>query len=138
LTLNCFNSATDTLDASGSSLGSNFTLLWAGNGINAGNQNQVNPVISNVSGTYTLIVTDIDNTCTATDQVTAVLDLAPPTADAGSDNIIDCVVTTTVVGGSSSPGPKFSSTCGQGRALTAPTNPCWHPLLMSREPTPSW
>ncbi len=127
LTLNCFNSATDTLDASGSSLGSNFTLLWAGNGINAGNQNQVNPVISNVSGTYTLIVTDIDNTCTATDQVTAVLDLAPPTADAGSDNIIDCVVTTTVVGGSSSPGPNFSylwtgpGIDGTNESLLAPT-----------------
>ncbi|MFN0175001.1 MAG: beta strand repeat-containing protein, partial [Saprospiraceae bacterium] len=108
LTLNCFNSATDTLDASGSSLGSNFTLLWAGNGINAGNQNQVSPVISNVSGTYTLTVTNLANTCTATDQVTAALDLAPPTADAGNDNIIDCVVTTAVVGGSSSQGPNFS------------------------------
>jgi len=108
LVLNCFNNATDTLDASGSSLGSNFTLLWSGLGINASNQNQVNPVINNQSGTHTLIVTNLGNTCTATDQVNVMLDLAPPTADAGSDNIIDCVVTTTLIGGISSSGANFT------------------------------
>ncbi|MFN0035110.1 MAG: hypothetical protein ACKVUS_08590, partial [Saprospiraceae bacterium] len=50
LTLNCFNNATDTLDASASSLGSIFTLLWQGMGIDATNQNSPNPVISNQSG----------------------------------------------------------------------------------------
>lgn len=108
LVLNCFNNATDTLDASGSSLGSIYTLLWSGMGINAGNQNQVNPVISNQSGIYTLTVTNTNNTCTATDQVNVVLDLTPPTADAGIDQTIDCVMTSTAIGGSSSSGANFN------------------------------
>ncbi len=108
LILNCFNNATDSLDASGSSLGSIFTLLWAGPGINSGNETLVNPEINNQFGTYTLTITNTDNTCTSTDQVNVALDLAPPTADAGIDQIIDCVVTNTTIGGSSSPGPNFT------------------------------
>ena len=107
LILNCFNNSTDTLDASGSSLGSIYTVLWSGMGINAGNQNQVNPVISNQSGIYSLTVTNTVNTCTATDQVNVTLDLAAPTADAGIDQTIDCIVTSTVIGGSSSSGANF-------------------------------
>lgn len=107
LVLNCSNNSTGTLDASGSSIGSIYTLLWSGNGINPGNQNQVNPVI-NQDGLYTLVITNIDNTCTATDQVNVVLDINPPTADAGVDKIIDCIVTSTVIGGNSSTGPNFT------------------------------
>ncbi len=107
LVLNCFNNATDTLDASGSSLGSIYTLLWSGNGLTPGSENTVNPVINNQSGIYTLTVTNIDNTCTSTDQVNVVLDLLAPTADAGIDKTIDCVVTNAVIGGNSSPGATF-------------------------------
>ncbi|MFN0037318.1 MAG: hypothetical protein ACKVUS_19840 [Saprospiraceae bacterium] len=108
LVLNCFNNTTDTLDASASSLGSIFTLLWAGPGINAGNENLVNPVINNQPGMYSLTVTNTDNTCTSTDQVNVALDDVLPTADAGIDKTIDCVVTTAVIGGSSSSGANFT------------------------------
>ncbi len=108
LTLNCFNNAIDTLDASASSLGSIFTLLWSGIGINPGNENAINPIINNQPGVYSLTVTNTDNTCTATDQVTVTANLTNPTADAGVDQIIDCVVTNTSIGGNSSAGANFS------------------------------
>lgn len=108
LILNCFNNAVDTLDGSASSLGSIFTLTWSGPGINAGNQNSTNPVINNEPGLYTLVVTNTDNTCTSSDQVNVTSDQVVPTADAGADQIIDCVTTSTTIGGSSSSGANFS------------------------------
>ncbi|MBK6998296.1 MAG: gliding motility-associated C-terminal domain-containing protein [Lewinellaceae bacterium] len=108
LILNCFNGSTDTLDASASSFGSDFTLLWAGPGINAGNQNSPNPIINGAPGLYTLTVTNTDNTCTATDQVNVTEDIIAPTADAGLDQTIDCVSTSASIGGNSSSGAIFT------------------------------
>jgi len=108
LILNCFNNATDTLRAEGSNIGANFTLLWAGPGINAGNQNSPNPVIINEPGLYSLTVTNNVNTCTSTAQVNVTTDLVPPAADAGLDQTIDCIVTSTTIGGSSSSGANFT------------------------------
>ncbi|MDO8368934.1 MAG: gliding motility-associated C-terminal domain-containing protein [Saprospiraceae bacterium] len=108
LVLNCFNNAIDTLRADGSSIGINFTLLWAGPGINGGNQNSPNPVINGAPGLYSLTVTNIQNTCTSTDQVNVTTDLVAPNADAGADKTIDCVVVSTNIGGSSSSGPNFT------------------------------
>ncbi len=108
LILNCFNNAIDTLDAAGSSIGSIYTLLWQGPGINAGNQGLLNPVINNQPGVYSLTVTNTKNTCTATDQVTVSTDLNLPTADAGQDKVVDCIITSTVIGGASSQGGNFS------------------------------
>jgi len=108
LILNCFNNTTDTLDASASSLGSIYTVLWSGPGINPGNENLVNPVLNNQPGLYNLTITNTDNTCTSTDQVNVLLDVAPPTSDAGADKIIDCVITNTVIGGNSSVGANFT------------------------------
>ncbi|MFM7401829.1 MAG: hypothetical protein ACKO4W_13090, partial [Bacteroidota bacterium] len=39
---------TYTLDGSASSNGTGFTSLWAGPGINAGNQGQLSPVVSGI------------------------------------------------------------------------------------------
>lgn len=107
LILDCYNNGIDTLDASASSIGADFSLLWSGPGITPANENDVNPVVSN-PGTYLLTVTNNDNTCTSTAQTTVAADLAPPTADAGADEIIDCVVTSTTIGGNSSSGVNFT------------------------------
>lgn len=106
--LNCANSTMDTLFSTGSSSGANFVRLWAGPGITPANQNSANPIINNAPDTYTLTITNLTNTCTATDQVVVTLDIAPPTADAGSDNVIDCIVTSVNIGGNSSSGANFS------------------------------
>jgi hypothetical protein len=108
LVLNCFNSVTDTLNATASSTGTNFTYLWTGPGITPANQNSANPILSGVSGTYTLLVTNTDNTCTSTDQAVATINTTPPDAVAGTDKTIDCVVTSVQIGGASSSGPAFT------------------------------
>lgn len=107
LILNCYNSGSDTLDASASDLGSGYTLLWSGPGISAANETLVNPVVS-APGTYNVLITNTNNTCTSTASTTVVSDLLPPTADAGTDEIIDCVTTSTVIGGNSSSGANFT------------------------------
>lgn len=107
LTLNCFNNGIDTLNAGSSSTGANFTVLWTGPGINASNQNLPMAPVS-VDGTYDLLLTNTTNGCTATDQVIVVADLVNPTADAGNNQIIDCVVTSTSIGGNSSAGLNFT------------------------------
>ena len=107
LVLNCYNNATDTLNASASSSGANFTLLWSGPAITTANQNDLMPIV-NVPGIYSLTVTNTDNNCTATAQVDVVNDVTPPTADAGADKTIDCVVTSVAIGGNSSTGPDFT------------------------------
>lgn len=112
---NCYNAATDTIDASGSSAGSIYTYNWSGPGITPANQNLQNPIINNQPGLYSLTVTNSDNTCTAVDQVQVNADLTAPTADAGTDKTIDCVVTSTLIGGASS-SVIISHTCGQALA----------------------
>jgi hypothetical protein len=106
--LNCFNGASVTLDGSASSSGASFTYLWDGPGINAGNQNLKSPTIGNAPGTYFLTVTNTTNSCTSTAQVNVTADLTAPTADAGNDQTIDCVVVSTTIGGSSSSGANFT------------------------------
>lgn len=105
--LNCYNNAADTLDASLSSQGANFQILWTGPGIHAQNAGLYQaPVIE--PGLYTMIVTNTDNFCSTTDAVTVTLDIAPPVAAAGSDKIIDCVAISTGLGGNSSTGSNFT------------------------------
>ncbi len=107
LVLNCYNNAADTLNASASSSGANFTLLWSGPGITTANENDLMPVVD-IPGIYSVTVTNTDNSCTATAQVDVVNDITPPTADAGTDKTIDCVVTSVAIGGNSSSGPDFT------------------------------
>ncbi len=107
LVLNCYNSSIDTLDGSASSTGPNYSLVWSGPDITAANQNDIMPVVS-LPGTYSVTVTNTNNTCTATAQTSVNADLVPPAADAGPDPTIDCVTTTASIGGNSSSGPGFT------------------------------
>lgn len=106
LILNCYNNGADTLNASASSTGANFTYNWSGAGINAGNQTMQNPVVLQ-PGNYSLTVTNTQNHCTSTDQAAVADDQVAPTADAGADQIINCVVTSIAIGGNSSAGANF-------------------------------
>lgn len=103
LTLNCYNKGKDTLDASLSSAGALFAYDWAGPGIGVANKNLQNPIVDK-GGAYSLTVTNTQNTCFATTQVQVNEDLTNPLADAGPDPTIDCVTTTTILGGNSSSG----------------------------------
>ena len=105
--LNCYNNGMDTLDATASSSGVNFTGIWSGPGITPANETSKTPVVSD-AGVYYVTVTNLNNTCTAVDSVTVTSNLTAPVADAGADQIIDCVTLSTSIGGPSSAGANFS------------------------------
>ena len=127
LVLNCYNNSVDTLDASASSTGAGFTITWSGPGITPANQNDVMPVIS-APGVYSVTVTNTDNTCTATSQTNVSSDVTPPVADAGVDPTIDCVTTSTTIGGNSSSGPYYSYQW-TGPGINAANGTAFQPLV---------
>lgn len=92
-----------TLDGSGSSSGGNFTYLWTASpgGIILGGETTPNPIIS-ATGTYTLLVTNTQNGCTATDISLVNDDLAPPTAAATASGLITCTVSEVTLDGTAS------------------------------------
>ncbi len=64
------------------------TYSWNGPGMLGGTTN--NAVNANAPGTYTVVVTDPINGCTATGTVDAILDLNFPTANFAGDNLASC------------------------------------------------
>ena len=100
LTLDCSISSV-TLDGSGSSTGPNFSYQWSGPGFNSG----INSPSVSAAGTYVLTVTDTSNGCPASDSATVTADAGLPTADAGPDTALTCVVDEILLdGGNSSQG----------------------------------
>ncbi|MCB9283910.1 MAG: gliding motility-associated C-terminal domain-containing protein [Lewinellaceae bacterium] len=100
---------TDTvvmINGSGSSQGPNFTYQWNGPGIQSG-ASSLNPEV-NVSGTYSLTVTNADNGCTASTNVVVGDQTQPPVA-MGTSTPITCANPWAIIDGSgSSAGPNFS------------------------------
>lgn len=94
--LNCYSPNT-ILDGSNSSSGTNFTYEWQDdNMIILGNENMLSV---STSQNYTLVVTDTENGCVSNDAVTVSEDFEAPTADAGTDIILDCQTTDFDLGG---------------------------------------
>ncbi|HBS86582.1 MAG: hypothetical protein A2W91_20395 [Bacteroidetes bacterium GWF2_38_335] len=97
----CFTT-TLTLDGSGSSSGVGFSYLWTtpdGNIVSGANT--TNPVIDQ-PGVYTLTVSNSTTGCTASDVTDIIQDTGLPTADAGSDLVINCYNPTQTLDGSGS------------------------------------
>ncbi|MDO8367239.1 MAG: gliding motility-associated C-terminal domain-containing protein [Saprospiraceae bacterium] len=92
-----------TLDGSGSSSGGNFTYMWTASpgGIILGGQTTPNPIVS-ATGTYTLLVTNTQNGCTATDVAVVDNNLTPPTAAVAAPGLITCTVSQVTLNGSAS------------------------------------
>ncbi len=78
----------EDLDGTGSTAAMNYNWTTGGGNIVSGGTTTTPTV--DAAGTYTITVTDPSNGCTDTDDVTVTTDLTAPTADAGSDVIIDC------------------------------------------------
>lgn len=88
INVNCSN-AQLSLDGSGST-GPEFQYMWTASGggrIQSGAQT-LNPVIDQ-AGTFTLTVTNIDNGCTATDQMQVIAAHVAPTAQA-TGGVLNC------------------------------------------------
>lgn len=97
------------LDGTASSIGPDFIYNWTASngGIIFSGGNTLNPVVT-ATGTYTLVVTNNINGCTASQSVDVTADNAPPTANAGPAQSLTCVVDTLTLDGSgSSSGPNF-------------------------------
>lgn len=74
------------LDGSGSSLGDTISYKWSavdGGGAISGD-NTLTPTVM-AAGAYELVVTNLNNSCTASDTVVVTLENDLPTADAGAD-----------------------------------------------------
>jgi len=112
-----------TLDGTGSST-DNVIYQWIDpNGNLIPNSNMLNIPVAQ-QGIYTLLVTNNDNGCTATDIVNVVADNNFPIADAGANASLDCDFNTIQIGGNSSAGPNFTYiwTTQNGGTITNPTS----------------
>jgi gliding motility-associated-like protein len=98
-----------SLDGAGSSTGNNISYLWVSeNGFLVNGQNSLTPQV-NAPGLYEIIVTNLNNGCTASDLVTVTQDAGLPTVDAGTSQPITCLVSAVTLDGSgSSNGAGFS------------------------------
>lgn len=98
-----------TLDGTGSSSGPNFEALWTtANGNLLSGQNSLSPLV-NQPGTYTLLLTNTANGCTASDVVEVAQNITPPVAAIAPAAVLTCLATTVSVNGDgSSLGPTFS------------------------------
>ncbi len=88
--LNCLNNSV-ILDGSGSSSGSDITYLWSTANGNLTGPAQNQSTTCNAAGTYTLLVTDTGNGCTASMNVQVAIDTLTPDAAAGVTDQIDCL-----------------------------------------------
>ena len=86
--LDCINE-TVTLDASGSSGNGNISLEWQdGSGASIGNGNTLDVT---TPGTYTVIVTNDENGCTAETSIVVDQNIDNPIPSAATDGILTCV-----------------------------------------------
>lgn len=91
-----------TLDGSASSSGANITYEWLDpNAVSLGNDLMIDV---NQTGTYTLIVTDTDNGCTATASVEVSENTIAPVADAENTAFLTCSETTVSLSAAASSG----------------------------------
>ncbi len=94
--LDC-NNAEITLDATGSSGQGNLLADWTTNDGNIVNgDDTLEPNVDN-EGTYTLVITDEANGCTATEQVTVQGDFEEPTIDIEDPEMLTCSVNTVII-----------------------------------------
>jgi gliding motility-associated-like protein len=103
--LSC-DSLTVALDGSNSSQGADFDFAWSGPGL------AVFPGLraeASLPGLYTLLITNLDNGCTAADSIQITQDTIKPVANAGIAQILSCDSLTVQIGGAeSSMGPGFA------------------------------
>ncbi len=113
------------VDATGSSSGANFSYQWGTfNGQILNGQGTLQ-ITAGATGTYTLLVTNTLNNCTASYNVDVATDVTPPLADAGAQITLTCAQPSSILDGSnSSTGPEFTyqwSALSGGNFVT-PTN----------------
>lgn len=113
--LSCTSSSA-TLSGSSSTAGVSFA--WSGPGTIT--NGTTNTATVSVSGTYTLVVTNPTNGCTASDDVNVSPNTNAPNVNAGLDQVLTCLVTSaTLTATSSSPNVSFAWSNGTNAATTS-------------------
>ncbi len=98
---------TGSLDAGGSSFGSDFDIVWTGPGVVLdGNENTLTPTIE-AGGDYQLVITNMLTGCSASDLVTVTESSDLPVALAGVDQEITCDVGTAILQPGENYGPEY-------------------------------
>ncbi|MCU0346281.1 MAG: gliding motility-associated C-terminal domain-containing protein [Saprospiraceae bacterium] len=104
-----------TLNATGSSVGTNITITWNGPSFTDG-VNTLTPTV-NQPGVYQLILLNQSNNCVANASMTVMQDTVAPIADAGPAPVLDCSTPSAMLDGSgSSQGPSMSYLWSTGEA----------------------
>ncbi len=119
--LNCDNE-TIQLDASGSDMGNEFEYQWnTPDGQIISGDDSLLPTID-LSGTYTLIITNTTNGCQDSATVVVMEDFAVPLVDAGGAQVIECEDDFLTLEGMASnvSMPDFSWTTNNGNIITNP------------------
>lgn len=98
-TLNCLVNTIE-LDGTGSSIGDSIVYEWTGPGL-VGDTDQL-MAMADLNGIYTLVVTNTNSNCSASEQVEVVNDTIHPIADPGPGGVITCIDTIINLGGSGS------------------------------------
>jgi hypothetical protein len=98
-TLTCTTTSLN-LSSSSTTAGAMFAWTTIGGNIVSGNTT-VNPLI-NATGTYVLTVTDPANGCTSTDTAMIQMDNTLPNVNAGTDAVLNCIIHSVMLTGSSS------------------------------------
>jgi hypothetical protein len=106
--ISCAN-PTLVLNGTNSSSGPGITYKWTANpGTIVSGGTTTTPTV-NQAGTYTILVTNTNNGCTASDPVQVVSDVAIPTSNAGPNQTLTCIVNNITLDGSgSSQGNNFT------------------------------
>lgn len=114
---------TDTLNGTGSSVGPTFSYLWtasAGGHIVSG-ATTLNPIVD-AAGNYTIVVTNSNNGCTASDLTTVTSTTQGPTASATGDTLTCVETTVTLMSSTNASQPEFSWS-GPGGFSSSQQNP---------------
>ncbi|GAB4491865.1 MAG: hypothetical protein OHK0019_12660 [Saprospiraceae bacterium] len=113
-----------SLSGNGSSVGPNFTYNWQGGNVVSG-QNTLSPVV-NAGGSYTLLVTNTTNGCTASATVTVSADTNIVVAIANAPDSLTCVLDTIVLnanGSSGGPSITYLWTTSDGNITSGANTP---------------
>jgi hypothetical protein len=96
-----------TLSGSSTTPGAVYVWVATNGGVIVSGSNTATPLVQ-IPGTYVLTVTNPVNGCTAQDSADVIYDNTVPDVDAGGDMMLNCVVASTTLNGSSSTPGAFS------------------------------
>ncbi len=121
--INCFN-PTGSIGSMSNPSGAGFVLQWTSTGGNFISPTNGATATINQAGDYHLLITNTQNGCIATDDVSVAADFVTPAANAGPTSELTCVLTALALQGSGSLGTNFSYqwTSGPGANISSGAN----------------